>query len=98
MFPEDKNRAKKEFKIWLVYNGVNYYALFYGKELADLILDGDPVMLQIQKTYQDVKNIVKWLPKDTRINGSTSDTDSRDCQISIRSRRHFSCLTTTLPC
>ena len=25
-------------------------------------------MLQIQKMYQDVKNIVKWLPKDTRIN------------------------------
>ena len=69
LFPEDKDRAKKEFKIRLVYNRVNYYAPFYGKELVDLILDGDPVMLQIQKTYQDVKNIVKWLPKDTRING-----------------------------
>ena len=68
LFPEDEKRAKKEFKIRLVYNGVNYYAPFYGKELADLILEGDPVMLQIQKMYQDVKNIVKWLPKDTRIN------------------------------
>ena len=70
LFPEDQNRAKKEFKIQLVYNRVNYYALFYGKELADLILDSNRVMLQIQKMYQDVKNIVKWLPKDTRINGA----------------------------
>ena len=53
-----------------MYNGVNYYARFYGKELADLIIEGDPVMLQIQKTYQDVKNIVSWLPKNTRINGA----------------------------
>ena len=53
-----------------MYNGVNYYAPFYGKELADLILDGDPVMLQIQKSYQDVKNLVRCLPKNTRINGA----------------------------
>ena len=39
LFPEDEKRAKKEFMIWLVYNGVNYYAPFYGKEFADLILD-----------------------------------------------------------
>ena len=51
-----------------MYNRVNYYAPFYGKELADLIIEGDPVMLQIQKTYQDVKNIVSWLPKNTQIN------------------------------
>ena len=70
LFPEDKKRQRKDFKIWLVYNGVNYYAPFYGKELADLILDGDPVMLQIQKSYQDVKNLVRRLPKNTRINGA----------------------------
>ena len=64
-----QRQGQKEFKIWLVYNRVNYYAPFYGKELADLILDGDLVILQIQKLYQDVKNIVKWLPKNTRING-----------------------------
>ena len=70
LFPEDENRQRKDFKIQLVYNGVNYYAPFYGKELADLILDGDPVMLQIQKSYQDVKNLVRHLPKNTRINGA----------------------------
>ena len=69
-FPEDEKRQRKDFKIRLVYNGVNYYAPFYGKELADLILDGDPVMLQIQKSYQDVKNLVRHLPKNTRINGA----------------------------
>ena len=70
LFPDDENRAKKEFKIWLVYNGINYYAPFYAKELADLIIEGDPVMVQIQKTYQDVKNIVSQLPKNTHINGA----------------------------
>ena len=70
LFPEDENRQRKDFKIQLVYNGLNYYAPFYGKELADLILDGDPVMLQIQKSYQDVKNLVRRLPKNTRINGA----------------------------
>ena len=70
LFNDDEKRAKKDFKIRLVYNGVNYYAPFYGKELADLIIEGDPVMLQIQKTYQDVKNIVSHLPKNTRINGA----------------------------
>ena len=70
LFPEDENRQRKDFKIWLVYNGVNYYAPFYGKEPADLILDGNPVMLQIQKSYQDVKNLVRCLPKNTCINGA----------------------------
>ena len=70
LFPEDEKRPRKDFKIRLVYNGVNYYAPFYGKELAYLILDGDPVMLQIQKSYQDVKNLVRHLPKNTHINGA----------------------------
>ena len=70
LFPEDGKRPRKDFKIWLVYNGVNYYAPFYGKELANLILDGNPVMLQIQKSHQDVKNLVRRLPKNTRINGA----------------------------
>ena len=53
-----------------MYNGLNYYGPFYGKELADLILDGNPVMLQIQKSYQNVKNLVRHLPKNTHINGA----------------------------
>ena len=55
LFPEDEERSPNEFKIWLVYNGINYYAPFYSKELAEVILDGDPVMAQIQRSYQDVK-------------------------------------------
>ena len=51
LFPEDQDRSPKEFKIRLVYNGVNYYAPFYSKELAEVILDGDPVMAQIQRSY-----------------------------------------------
>ena len=70
LFPEDKERSPKEFKIWLVYNGVNYYAPFYSKELAEVILDGDPVMAQIQRSYQDVKNVANRLPKNTQINGA----------------------------
>ena len=48
LFPEDEERSPNEFKIRLVYNGINYYAPFYSKELAEVILDGDPVMAQIQ--------------------------------------------------
>ena len=70
LFPEDEQRSQKEFKIRLVYNRVNYYAPFYAKELAEVILDGDPVMAQIQRSYQDVKNIVNRLPKNTQINGA----------------------------
>ena len=70
LFPEDQDRSPKEFKIWLVYNGVNYYAPFYSKELAEVILDGDPVMAQIQRSYQDVKNITNRLPQNTQINGA----------------------------
>ena len=70
LFPEDEQRSPKEFKIRLVYNGVNYYAPFYSKELAEVILEGDPVMAQIQRSYQDVKNVVNRLPQNTRINGA----------------------------
>ena len=70
LFPEDKDRSLKEFKIRLVYNGVNYYAPFYSKELAEVILDGDPVMAQIQRSYQDVKNLANRLPQNTQINGA----------------------------
>ena len=70
LFPEDEERPRKEFQIRLVYNGVNYYAPFYPKELGEVILDGDPVMAQIQRTYQDVKNIVSRIPQNTRINGA----------------------------
>ena len=43
---------------------------FYSKELAEVILEGDPVMAQIQRSYQDVKNIVNRLPRNTCINGA----------------------------
>ena len=79
LFPEDEKRQRKDFKIRLVYNGVNYYAPFYGKELANLILDGDPVMLQIQKSYQDVKNLVRHLPKNTCINGAIQQLSMHLC-------------------
>ena len=69
LFPEDEQRAKMDFKIHLVYNGINYYAPFYAEELADLITEGDPVMLQIQQSHQDVKSIISRLPKNTQING-----------------------------
>ena len=70
LLPEDEQRAKTDFKIRLVYNSVNYYAPFYAKELAELITEGDPVMLQILQTYQDVKNIVSKLPNNMQINGA----------------------------
>ena len=70
LFPEDEERSPNEFKIWLVYNGVNYYTPFYSKELAEVILDGDPVMAQIQRSYQDVKNVANRLPQNTQINGA----------------------------
>ena len=70
LFPEDEQRSQKEFKIQLVYNEVNYYTPFYSKELAEVILEGDPVMAQIQRSYQDVKNIVNRLPRNTCINGA----------------------------
>ena len=70
LFPEDEERSPKEFKIRLVYNGVNYYVPFYSKELAEVILDGDPVMAQIQRSYQDVKNVANRLPQNTQINGA----------------------------
>ena len=70
LFPEDEERSPNEFKIQLVYNGVNYYAPFYSKELAEVILDGDPVMAQVQRSYQDVKNVANRLPQNTQINGA----------------------------
>ena len=70
LFPEDEERSRKEFKIRLVYNGVNYYAPFYSKELVELIMDGDPVIAQIQRSYQDLKNVVNHLPQNMRINGA----------------------------
>ena len=70
LFPEDEERSPNEFKIRLVYNGINYYAPFYSKELAEVILDGDPVMAQIQRSYQDVKNVANHLPQNTQINGA----------------------------
>ena len=70
LFPEDEERSPNEFKIWLVYNSVNYYTPFYSKELAEVILDGDPVMAQIQRRYQDVKNVANRLPQNTQINGA----------------------------
>ena len=38
--------------------------------MLKFILDGDPVMAQIQRSYQDVKNVVNHLPQNTQLNGA----------------------------
>ena len=51
----DRNLQDKDFKIWLIFNGVNHYAPFFPKELGDVINTGYKSLKKVREVYQDVK-------------------------------------------
>ena len=70
LFTKDENRPLAEFKIWLMFNRVNHYTPFYPKELGELINTGYPIMQKVSTIYQDVKELLDWVPKNTKLNGA----------------------------
>ena len=70
LFIEDENRPLAELKIWLMFNGVNHYTPFHPKELGDLINTGYPIMQKVASLYQDVKELLDRVPKNTKLNGT----------------------------
>ena len=70
LLEEDKNLQVKDFKICLVFNGINHYAPFYPKELGNLINTGYKRMKQVRVTYQDIKEVSQKIPQKVKINGA----------------------------
>ena len=70
LLEEDKNLQVKDFKICLVFNGINHYAPFYPKELGNLINTGYKRMKQVRENYQDIKEVSQKIPKNVKINGA----------------------------
>ena len=70
LLEEDKNLQVKDFKICLVFNGINHYAPFYPKELGNLINTGYKRMKQVRETYQDIKEVSQKIPQKVKINGA----------------------------
>ena len=66
LLESDRNLQDKDFKIRLIFNGVNHYAPFFPKELGDLINSGS----KICEVYQDVKQIIGKVPTKAKINGT----------------------------
>ena len=70
LFTKDENRPLAEFKIWLMFNGVNHYTPFHLKELSDLINTGYLIMQKVSTLYQNVKELLDRVPKNTKLNGA----------------------------
>ena len=70
LLEEDKNLQVKDFKICLVFYGINHYAPFYPKELGNLINTGYKRMKQVRENYQDIKEVSQKIPKNVKINGA----------------------------
>ena len=66
----DERRPKKDFKICMVFNGINHYTPFYPKELGNIINTGYKRTRQVLQMYQDVKDLMKKIPKNVKINGA----------------------------
>ena len=67
---EDKHLQAKDFKVCLVFNGINHYAPFYPKELGNLITTGYKRARQVRDTYQDAKELGKIIPPKVKMNGA----------------------------
>lgn len=52
-----------DFKIKLVYNGVDHYAPFFEKETALLISKGEPALVQLANAFYSLKEISPLIPK-----------------------------------
>ena len=70
LFEEDKRRPAKDFKVRLVFNGINHYAPFYPKELGNIITTGNKRSKQVREMYHDVKDLVQKIPKNVKMNGA----------------------------
>ena len=70
LLEEDEHRPAKDFKVCLVFNGINHYTPFYPKELGNIINTGYKRSRQVREMYQDVKDLVKKIPKNVKINGA----------------------------
>ena len=66
----DKHLQVKDFKVCLVFNGINHYAPFYPKELGNLITTGYKRARQVRDTYQDAKELAKIIPPKVKMNGA----------------------------
>ena len=66
----DRNLQDKDFKIRLIFSGVNHYAPFYPKELGDVINSGSKTLKKVCEVYQDVKQIIAKVPTKAKLNGA----------------------------
>ena len=70
LLASDHNLQDKDFKIRLIFNGVNHYTPFFPKELGDLINLGSKTLKKVCEVYQDVKQIIGKIPTKAKINGA----------------------------
>ena len=66
----NRNLQDKDFKIRLIFNGVNHYAPFFPKELGDVINTGYKTLKKVREVYQDVKQVIGKIPTKSKINGA----------------------------
>ena len=64
------NLQDKDFKIRLIFNGVNHYVPFFPKELGDVINMGYKTLKKVREVYQDVKQVIGKIPTKAKINGA----------------------------
>ena len=70
LLESDRNLQDKDFKIRLIFNGVNHYAPFFPKELGDVINTGYKTLKKVREVYQDVKQVIGKIPTKAKINGA----------------------------
>ena len=56
-----------DFRIRLLFNGLNHYTPFYPAEIADIINDGRPLAKNIINIYSQVKDIRPRIPKNSSL-------------------------------
>ena len=62
LLESDRNLQDKDFKIRLIFNGVNHYAPFFPKDLGDVINTGYKTLKKVHEVYQDVKQVIGKIP------------------------------------
>ena len=66
LLESDCNLQDKDFKIRLIFNGINHYAPFFPKELGDVINTGYKNLKKVREVYQDVKKVIGKIPKKSQ--------------------------------
>ena len=61
-----------DFKISLLFNGLNHYTPFYSTKIGDIVNDGRPVSSSVVKVYSSVWDLLPRIPNDSSLHGTVN--------------------------